>query len=347
MKDISEAIFIKTQLENPGRFSHVEHMDLSRPRILILGGENTNTPQWAHNYCITIAKTLYLNDIKNGLDIYSVYYKFRDRNSSLDRLNLFREFRDTKSLLDYSNGLNMSDITYMNQSYPLSTTYPSYIYDILSFAFLPLLVGRNEQMLPPKKIQENFKKMITFTHCHGTYVLRMIEKYLHQQFTNFTYSLQDMHNLQKNLLVINHAPFAPLERCKFSTVSFGSASDTQINYYNELSYNMQRFPNKFKPAFYGLPFGNIMIVSQIKKDKTKEHSQVGLSGDPRDEHELTANGQILFEAERNTLLSGTRAMLAGKAIPAISELVCTEYIDFAGLKARGQDICRQLGIKTR
>ena len=101
MQDISSVNFIKIPLDNPNRLEHTTSMDLSRPCILILGGENTNTQEWARNYCITIAKTLYLNGIQSGLDIYSACYKLRDRNSELDRLNLFREFRDTKNLFDY------------------------------------------------------------------------------------------------------------------------------------------------------------------------------------------------------------------------------------------------------
>ncbi len=349
MKDISRTSFIKIPLDNPNILEHTTSMNLSRPCILILGGENTDTQNWARNYCITIAKTLYLNGIKSGLDLYSTVYKLRDRNSDQDRLNLFREFRDTQSLFKYSEGLTMTDITYLNQSYPLNNTYPNYIYDIINFAFIPRLVGCNEQMLSPKKIKENFSKMIIFTHCHGTYVLRMIEKYLKQESNRFAYSLQDMLDIQKNILAINHAPFAPLEQCGFSAVSFTSASDIQLNYYNELSYRMRTSPSKFTPAFYGPKFGNVMITSQIKEDIVKEHSQVGLSGDPRDEHTLTENGQILFATERNALLEGTRAMLAGKPIPTISKLVNApdKDLDYNYFKTQGQEICSKLGIKAR
>lgn len=349
MKDISAVNFIKMPLENPNKLEFVTSMDLSNPCILILGGENTDTHEWARNYCITIAKTLHLNGITSGLDIYSAFYKLRDRDSGLDRLNLFREFRDTKSLCDYGNGLTVQDITYMNQAYPLSNTYPKYIHDVINFAFVPRLIGRNNQMLSPKKIKENLRNMIVFTHCHGTYILRMIEKYLHQESNKFTYSLQDMYELEKNVLAINHAPFAPLEQCKFSALSFASASDIQTNYYNELSYQMHSTPQAFRTAYFGPKFGNIVITSQIKEDITKEHSQVGLSGDPRDEHTLTENGQILFATERNALLAGTRAMLEQEPIPAVSKLICAPSIgfDFDYLKAQGQEICTKLGIKAR
>jgi hypothetical protein len=159
-----------------------------------------------------------------------------------------------------------------------------------------------------------------------------------------------MHDVQKNILAINHAPFAPLEDSKFSALSFLSASDRQVNYYNELSYNMQLSPNSFQTAFFGSKFGNIMITSRIKKDITKEHSQVGLSGDKTTAHSLTTNGQILFAAERNALLEGTRAMLAGKNIPKTPKLICAPdkgiELDFEDFKSRGQKICADLNIKT-
>ena len=347
MKDISTVDFIKIPLENPNNLEHTTSMDISTPCILILGGENTNTQEWARNYCISIAKTLYLNGITHGLNIYSACYKLRDRNSDLDRLNLFREYRDTKSLLDYGNGITLTDIAYMNQSYPLGNTYPNYIYNIFNFAFIPRLLGHNDQIQSPNKIKENFRKMLVFTHCHGTYVLRMIEKQMQQEFDKFAYSLQDMHEIQKSILTINHAPFAPLEQCKFTSLSFTSASDTQINYYNELSYHMRKTPNKFKTAFFGQKFGNVMITNRIKEDITKEHSQVGLSGDPRDEHTLTANGKILFATERNALLEGTRAMLEKKPIPTTSKLICAPDVgfDFDDFKMRTQQICKDLNIR--
>ena len=351
MNDLSTTTFMRVPLDNPNIREHETCMDLSTPCILILGGENTNMPRWAINYCLSIAKTLYRGDIKSGLNMYSVYYKHRDRNSSLDRINLFREFRDTDQLLRYGNGLTMTEITYMNRSYPLSTTYPNYIYDILNFAFIPRMLGHNDQMLHPKKIKENFRNMIIYTHCHGAYVLRMIEKYMLQESNKFTYSLPDMYDIQKNILAINHAPFAPLEQCNFSTVSFLSASDTQVGYYNELSYNMQQSPSAFQPAFFGPKFGNVMIANRVKEDITQEHSQVGLSGDKSTEHTLTANGQILFAIERNALLEGVRAMMTGKPIPEIPKLIRSteenlEY-DFSDLKKRGQKICQDLNMKMR
>lgn len=350
MPDNSRTHFIKVPLENPSqsKLEHPTSMDLSRPCILILGGENTDTQNWAHNYCISIAKALHFNGIKEGLDIYSVYYKLSDRDNGLDRLNLFRKFRGTQNLIDYGNGLTMTDITYMGQSYPLSNVYPNYIYDIFNFAFIPRLFKCDNPM-SPKEIKENFRKMIVFTHCHGAYVLRMIEDYMIQESNRLTPSREDMYDIQKSIFVINHAPFAPLEECKFSAVSFASASDKQISYYNELSYNMQNSPEKFKPAFFGQKFGNVMITSRIKEDITKEHSQVGLSGDPKDEHTLTENGRLLFATERNALLEGTRAMLANKPIPTIPNLINApdNYFDFYDFKSRGLKICKDLGIKTR
>ena len=114
---------------------------------------------------------------------------------------------------------------------------------------------------------------------------------------------------------------------------------------------MQQSPDKFQPAFFGHKFGNVMIANRIKKDITKEHSQVGLSGDKKTGHTLTANGQILFATERNALLEGTRAMLAGKSVPEISKLICipdkNAEFDFSDFKNRGQKICTDLNIKTR
>ncbi|MCQ2562499.1 MAG: hypothetical protein MJ158_02710 [Alphaproteobacteria bacterium] len=352
MQDISSVNFVKIRLETPGDLIHTGKMDLSRPCIFILGGENTNTPIWANNYCITIAKTLYLNNITSGLDIYSLYYKFRDRNSSIDRLNMFREFRDIDSLQKYGKGVTPEDIASLNRSYPLCSEYPNYIYDIFNFAFIPRLLSPNDQMLTTQEAIANFRNMILYTHCHGTYVLRMLEKRMHQETNRYAYSLQDMYKIQKNLLAINHAPFAPLEDFKFTTVSFASAYDTQISYYNELDYRMKENiasenPKTIKTGFYGPDFGDIVFTDRIKINPIYEHSQVGLSGAPNDNHTLTNNGQVLFATERNALLAGTRAMLNHKSIPQMSELLTTEEISYKKLLKNAQQTYKTLGIKTR
>ena len=113
---------------------------------------------------------------------------------------------------------------------------------------------------------------------------------------------------------------------------------------------MRKSPEKFQPAFFGPEFGNLLIASRIKTNITTEHSQVGLSGDKRTEHTLTANGQILFATERNALLEGVRAMLDGKPIPEVPQLIqSTEEnleFDFNDFKRRGQKICLDLNLKT-
>jgi len=346
MKDISKANFLKINLEKPQNYEHAQSLDLSKPRIVILGGENTTICNLAYNYCISIAKTLHLNGITSGLNIYSAYYKTNSRDTHLDRLSLFADFYGQKNLVARQHQVTPGDSYYIEDYFNTLGIYPNYVNDVFNFVFLPQLISRIGQPVGFKKAYANMGNTIIYTHCHGTYVLRLCEKIMREDHMNGDYSETEMNALQKNLLAVNYAPFAPLNNWRFSALSFGSASDDTIHYYNRFDYCMKALPQMFKPAFYDYKFGNIMIADQVKKDPALEHSDVGLSGSEDVNERLTQNGKILFASERNVLLSGVRAMLAGEPIPEIPDMIGTQYASYTQLKRQASKILHHFNIKS-
>jgi hypothetical protein len=339
MKDISSANFLKSRIENPPNYDNGGKMDLSRPRILILGGENTVVDRIAYSYIVSIATALYKNNITNGLDIYSAYYKFRDRNSGIDRLKLFRETRGDSMHCHAP----LSDIDADIAADPLCSTYPNYVDDVFKFSLMPLLFDKNRTKFSCGKAKANIRNLIIYTHCHGAYIVRMLETCMTDAMQHF-YSEKEIYDIQKQLLVINHAPYAPLENCRFSSVSFGSASDTQISFHNCFDYVMKSQPQTFQPAFYGKGFGNIMIADKVKTDPEFEHSHVGLNWSAADEQNLTLNGKVLFSAERNALIRGTKAMLSQEPIPLLPDLVSTDLASYESLVKKGMQIQKKLKL---
>jgi len=306
---------------------------------MILGGENTHLAQIAYSYFRSIKDTLENNKITSGLNLYSVYYDFGSsptcRDGNFDRLSLFYKFRDPQRLAEMS-GISETELA---TSYPLYGSEPQYINDIYKIALQPRLYTKNGQLLSTEQIAKNLRNMIVFTHCHGAYVVRMLEQKMLADPILGAQLLQTPKLLQ-NLLVINHEPFAPLEKCKFTSLSFGSASDRQAGLYTELDYQMKSAPDRCAPAFFGPEFGNIMIADQLKHDICDEHSHIGLRGSEFTDAKLTRNGKLLFTTERNALLKGVRAMLKGKPMPTIPQMLTTKYASYEELKRRGMQIYR-------
>jgi len=221
-------------------------MDHLTPCILILGGENTNLPQVAYSYFRSIKDTLENNKITSGLNLYSVYYDFNSsptcRNGNFDRLNLFYKFRDPQWLAKES-GMSQTELV---TTYPLYGIEPGYINDIYNIAIKPRLYAKNGELLQTEQIVKNLRNMIVFAHCHGAYVARMLEqKMLADPVLGAR--LRQTPKLLQNMLVINHAPYAPLENCQFTSLSFVSASDRQAVLYTELDRNMKSAPNECAP----------------------------------------------------------------------------------------------------
>ncbi len=308
MKDISTAKFIKIRLEKSYDYHHCDTMDLSRPSILVLGGEITNSSALAYNYAKHIISVLCSSGIESGIDIYVAYYKLNGRNGCLDRINLFKQDGYTiPTAFDIPND-------------ELSLQYPEYLHQIYEFAFEPRLFHENGLRRSQKNTINNFRNMMVFTHCRGAYVINMMSKRITTD-TNGYYSEQEINNIKKQLLTINHAPFAPIGKTGFSELSFLSASDIDITHYNPFHTWMKENPEKFQPCFFNGTLGNVMIVERTKTDLNMEHGIGGLAGHGPDYQFLTENGRILFANERNALITGARSMLENKDVPLPNQML--------------------------
>lgn len=338
---LSRARFITINIKAPASYyKETTSMDTTTPCILILGGENTNSDLIAYSYFRSIKETLENNKITSGLNLYSVHYDFSNRNSSLDRFILFYKFRSPKQLAEINASSLLSDV----YSYPLYNTEAQYINDIYNTAVQPRLYAKNGQLMTSEQIAKNLRNMVIFTHCHGSYVARMLEQKMLAD-PNLQKLLSQNPKLLQNLLIINHAPFTPLENYKFTSLSFSSASDKHACLYTKLDNQMKSAPNECAPAFFGPEFGNIMIANRLKNDINDEHSHIGLRGCDFTDAKLTKTGKILFTTERNALLKGVDAMIKGKTMPTIPQMLSTQYATYEELKRRGMQIYRQ--FRTR
>jgi hypothetical protein len=328
MQDQSTAKFIKIPLEKSNDYEHCEIMDLSRPAILILGGENTNSSTLAYNYAKHIFKTLYGGGIEGGLDIYVTYYKMRDRDSGIDRLNLFKE-----------SGVKINPDFDVTGDY-LSGTYPKYLHKIYKFAFMPRVFNTSNSRLSFDTAKKNMKKLLVFSHCHGAYVINKISQTMSENMCGF-YSVKEIRDIKKQTMTINHAPFAPMGISGFYETSFLSMADNGINHYSKWFQYIKEQPNKFQPAFYK-KLGRVMIIDKAKTHPLLEHNISGIASGDIDDKFLTHNGMILFATIRNALLIGADAIQSGEKFPPNAKLLQNGIISYKELTKRADLIYSQM-----
>lgn len=328
MQDTSRANFIKMQLggQNHQRgYDYCVEIDLSRPSLLILGGATTNSEICAYNYITRIENALQNCGITGGLDIYAAYYRLENgRSSSQDIVSTFKTKFDMNSQMGYFQ-------------------------DIYEFAFEPRAFDQNENFLSPKNTEKNFRNLMLFAHCFGTSILTRAGYALKSKLHDY-YSAPQINTMLKNTLAVNHAPCAPLNTSGFSEVSFLSARDDVVRYYAPADHIYIRAnPDKFQPSFFPDDMGNMMIVNRIKNDDIySEHGIEGLDTTNRIHPGIfSENGKILMETERNALVTGVRAMIAGEPVPTTAELIDNEYANYKKLVKTGQRIIAETRTTSR
>ena len=133
-----------------GKIMALKEFKITRPTVVCLGGDQTDTPGKANNMCRTIERIIGLKvggpkefATYNYIDVVGLFY---GRDEQSDKTACFtEEDRD----------------------------------EIVNHILLPLCVDENGNLLPLKQICKNFSLINFFTHCHGAYELYKITQKLH------------------------------------------------------------------------------------------------------------------------------------------------------------------------
>lgn len=303
----------------------VDSINPNRPLIVVFGGELTGIPRYANHYIKQMKSVLGGANISD-VDIYSIYYDFGSRDTESERVQLFRaaghKIRNlTRSIQDIDK-----NIAHMSETEPV----PNYIKQLGNIILNPILVSGAESTRVPASIAAQRASNIRFyAHSHGAAAITILGEYMADVMTQMGYTPDEIKQIQKNIIVIQHGPITPLEHPRFTTLSFASASDTKMNLHNRFSE--YAYDNSFDlyPSYFSVAGANLFAAGEISTKLAKEHDNEGLTNPET----LTEDGLVLMAAERNAIVNAMRT--AGRPVSSIRDLVSGDGVNFDMLKANG------------
>ncbi len=318
------------EMPYPMNFKHADNIPASRPAFVAIGGDRTDRTQFANYYAAILSAILSDNNI-DGISIYSIVYDFGSFNSSLNRAHIFRTAGRRNVALAKEKHINRCHEKAL-QNMLKSEPTPGYIRDVYNMVLRPRVMCSGHALSTDDAIK-NIRKLKLFTHCHGAATTHQLAAYMLQQMLHAGFSTRDIHKIQKNLLVIQHSPAAPLENPYFTTVSFASATDTMMMHHNAFSKHILDNSENIMPAYFDILNGNIFTAGQLTNNVFYEHSPDGLI---YHDETLTADGKTIFAAERNAIIRAARHCASGGDLPTVSELVSDDTINFEHMRRVGQ-----------
>ncbi len=269
--------------------------------LVIFGGERTVKNKDANWYMSMFERLLHFYNI-HDVNIYSAVYDFESTNRKPERTNAF-----------IAAGHKIARM--YGATTPIDTQY---IDDLYRTVVRPRFINKNNEILSEIDAINNVRQLIIFDHCHGATPVRAFQDIMASDMEKSGYTPSTIRKIMKNLLVIQHAPVAPLEKSRFNTVSFMSANDTLMNFYNKISEYIADNNADVLPSYISL--GNFFVTHAFTYQYLDEHSIIGLV--PNEIYGmLTPDGEIIMAAERNAIINGIRAAQQGAPMPTIRELI--------------------------
>lgn len=313
----------------------VDSVPIDTPVIVAFGGELTNSDKSANSYAKMLDRLFKENGV-SGIGIYSVIYDFGTSDSKLERINLFKKAGRKINYFDnaYVKVQKECMLKLMKEKEPV----PNYIKKLFDILLLPRISDSNGKKLSLKEAKFRISKIKFYAHSHGATTVWQLGHFMHETLLRLGYDIKDVKEIEKNLLVIQHGPVAPLIKNNFNTISFSSAEDSLMNQYDKFSKYLYENSADIVPSFFNKPYRNIFVAGRLKIKSLQEHDHKGLLKEDSTDEFLTEDGKIIFSAERNALINGAKHSLQGGKMPSISELTSGNGVNFEELKANGSAI---------
>ena len=261
---------------------------IDKPCIIAIGGERTVSRKDANFYASLLNQLLGYYNI-DDVAIYSAYYPSDKTNRSAERNQIFRNAQ--------------TRIKRHNNATPLSEN--EHICDLYQQIIKPRIISKNNERFSNAEAIHNLHRVMIFTHCHGAAVVRVFMDMMRSDMEKYKYDKQIIPQIMQQLLVVQHAPTAPLHNSLFNTISFMSATDTLMDFHNQFSTYVSEHGEDMVPSYFSA--GNFFAAYTFTKNMVDEHQIIGLvPGQPQDQ--LSPDGAIIMAAERNAIINGVKSI---------------------------------------
>ncbi len=268
--------------------TEVSTIPTDKPCIVAIGGELTVSRKDANYYASMLERLFSAYDVK-GVDIYSACYQYKDTDRKQERAQLFRTAQSRIKNIDI--------------------TKAKYVRDLYQHVIFPRIVAPNKKRFSDAEAMQNMRQIMLFTHCHGAAVTRAFQEMMLSDMRKYGYDEKVIPQIMHGLLIIQHAPVAPIKNSMFNTVSFMSATDTYMNFHDNFSKYVSEHSEDMAPSYFR--FGNLFITYEITYQLIGEHQVIGLV--PTENQDmLTPDGAVIMAAERNAIINGANALTSSK-----------------------------------
>ena len=302
---------------NPFGFKKIDTIQPDDICILYLGGDGTLTDKQANAYLSSTQKLLEDNLSQEDFQKVSLYAPVYNFGEWDDRYLVFNgNLARTKLMQDYHRKIKISKL--LNED----TLHPRYINQLFNQVFLPRISDENGEKLSTDKACRNIRKLNIVAHCHGAYTFLKLEEKMQQKMAELGYSVQDCSKIQRQLLCITQAPYAPLGVSKSTMISFASAKDDDVSHYNNFETEIRRMSINNDVLFSYFPGkqGELFLVPSMG-DAVDQHNFIGY--DPKQQG-LSPEGQALTIFIGNAIVNGVKHSISNseELLPSTKELVC-------------------------
>ena len=330
----------KTQ-EHPHGFRIIEEIPPDEPSVLFLTGGITETDKEANGYLKFVDKLLTSHGIHAKL--YASVYEFNDVSSFDKDLAYKVLMKEHHHKVDLPEKISKE------------TQNPHYIETLFNKAFLNRISDGQGKRLPLLQALQKMRQMTVIAHCHGAYTFLKIEDMMQKKMEQLGYTKEERSQIQKELLCVAHAPYAPLGVSKSTMISFASAQDRTIKHYNQFEYEVRRMAKeKHLPLCY-LPKerGEVFLTPSMGKKERVEHMFVGydINADIHSENsfgseELSKNGENMITFAGNAIINGVKNSYSNNPLPPVKNLVCgqDEHLTkiFETIEENGKTVWREI-----
>lgn len=314
----------------------VNSVPVDTPSVVALGGELTTTAQAANSYAKTLQNVLNENKVY-GVDVYSVTYHFGSSNPGLERAEQYRiagrrlvKDENLNPIVQHTRELTLRD---MRKNEPV----PNYVRQLYNILMRPRITDAAGAPVNVDDAISRVHRIKFYAHCHGASTLWQMANLMYEDMKKLGYTPAETQRIQHEVFVIQHSPIAPLTGQRFTTLSFASAEDTMMQHHNNLFADwIYENSADIVPSFFDGTKGNIFVAGRLKEKSFREHDHSGLAATDEDIWPLTADGKIIFGAERNALVRAAQHATVGAPIPSAEQMVDGNGIDFAQLKKNGE-----------
>lgn len=322
---------------NEHGWKRVDFIDENETCVVVLGGNGTDNDVSASGYAKHVVELLEQYELDDKVNVYSVVYCDEAKEADYFMPALLQK-RSREQLLSKYGRKDKKPISEKEKEFAREAeklfganvlkpenkeiSDPEYIENLFEKTLL-YRICENGRKLSVDEAKKRVRKLNFVVHCHGAYVFFKLEELMQKKMAELGYLKKESEDIQKQLLCVAYAPYAPLGVSKSTMISFASVKDDNVWHQNTFHKEIKKI-NKFKGlkmSYFPDKLGDIFVVSSIlKEDKPKSEHNFPNYITPR--LELSEDGELFVRFSRNAVLGGVESSLSETPLSDVRTLVC-------------------------